>query len=149
MATRCRRRLPAGSGRSDRIPQRLSRGAGAGNGPPFNSQSTTWWRDAFGLLYLPTTRSFRMTDIYRSLVAQRIARANCWHVLFHLPNVRQVRNKHDFMQDIAAEIDGYLHNKRLIRAFADLDIQTENPFIPNALRLCYATMTEMGLVERR
>ena len=40
---------------------------------PFNSQNTTWWREAFPLLYLPLHCSFRMTDIWRSFVAQRIA----------------------------------------------------------------------------
>src|SRR6202035_3103353 len=40
---------------------------------PFNSQNTTWWSDAFPLLYLPVNCSFRMTDIWRSFVAQRIA----------------------------------------------------------------------------
>lgn len=40
---------------------------------PFNSQNTTWWKKAFPLLYLPSYCSFRMTDIWRSFVAQRIA----------------------------------------------------------------------------
>src|SRR5438270_335676 len=33
---------------------------------PFNSQNTTWTREAFPLLYLPSYCSFRMTDIWRS-----------------------------------------------------------------------------------
>src|ERR1051326_6868832 len=33
---------------------------------PFNSQNTTWWSDAFPLLYLPSSCTFRMTDIWRS-----------------------------------------------------------------------------------
>ncbi len=43
---------------------------------PFNSQNTTWWADAFPLLYLPAYCTFRMTDIWRSFVAQRIAWEN-------------------------------------------------------------------------
>jgi hypothetical protein len=38
---------------------------------PFNSQSTWWFTPAFALMYLPSTCTFRMTDIWRSLVAQR------------------------------------------------------------------------------
>jgi hypothetical protein len=38
---------------------------------PFNSQSTWWWPSVFPLLYLPSHCSFRMTDIWRSFVAQR------------------------------------------------------------------------------
>ena len=39
---------------------------------PFNSQNTTFFESAFPLLYLPARCSFRMTDIWRSFVAQRI-----------------------------------------------------------------------------
>ena len=45
---------------------------GAGTWCPFNSQNTTWFRAAFPLLYLPSYCSFRMTDIWRSFVTQRI-----------------------------------------------------------------------------
>ncbi|MBV5271274.1 MAG: DUF288 domain-containing protein, partial [Afipia sp.] len=47
---------------------------------PFNSQNTTWWKEAAPLLYLPSFCSFRMTDIWRSFVAQRIAWENGWHI---------------------------------------------------------------------
>ena len=39
---------------------------------PFNSQSTWWFRNAFALLYLPSLVSFRVTDIWRSLIAQEM-----------------------------------------------------------------------------
>jgi hypothetical protein len=38
---------------------------------PFNSQSTWWWPEAYPLLYLPSYCTFRMTDIWRSFIAQR------------------------------------------------------------------------------
>src|SRR6185369_482513 len=38
---------------------------------PFNSQSTWWFPKAYPLMYLPVYASFRMTDIWRSFVAQR------------------------------------------------------------------------------
>src|SRR6185369_7426051 len=50
---------------------------------PFNSQNTTWFKQAFPLLYLPSYCSFRMTDIWRSFIAQRICAANGWYILFH------------------------------------------------------------------
>ena len=67
---------------------------------PFNSQNTAWWRDAFPLLYLPAYCSFRMTDIWRSFVAQRIAWANDWSVLFHAANVWQERNEHNLIANL-------------------------------------------------
>ena len=48
---------------------------------PFNSQNTTWWPDAYELLYLPSYCSFRMTDIWRSFIAQRTAWLNNWAFL--------------------------------------------------------------------
>ena len=39
---------------------------------PFNSQNTVWHKSVFPLMYLPSMCSFRLTDIYRSYVAQRI-----------------------------------------------------------------------------
>jgi hypothetical protein len=49
-----------------------------GNWCPFNSQNTTWFPEAYLLLYLPSYCSFRMTDIWRSFVAQRIAWTCNW-----------------------------------------------------------------------
>ncbi len=54
-----------------RADRRVALGKGAWC--PFNSQNTTWWPEAFPLLYLPSYCSFRMTDIWRSFVAQRVA----------------------------------------------------------------------------
>ena len=55
----------------------------------------------YPLLYLPAYCSFRMTDIWRSFVAQRIAWENGWRLLFHGPTMEQERNVHDLMKDFA------------------------------------------------
>ena len=44
-----------------------------------------------------------MTDIWRSFVAQRIAWANGWAILFHEPTVWQDRNEHNLMRDFRDE----------------------------------------------
>jgi hypothetical protein len=89
---------------------------------PFNSQNTRWWPAAYPLMYLPSYCSFRMTDIWRSFVAQRIAQANEWSVLFRGPTVVQERNRHDLLADFRDEIPGYLNNERLVDALAALDL---------------------------
>jgi hypothetical protein len=53
---------------------------GEGSWCPFNSQNTTWFAEAFPLLYLPSTCTFRMTDIWRSFIAQRIAWTCGWPI---------------------------------------------------------------------
>jgi hypothetical protein len=38
-----------------------------GSWSPFNSQNTMWWKYAAPLMYLPSYRNFRITDIWRSV----------------------------------------------------------------------------------
>lgn len=113
---------------------------------PFNSQNTAWWPDAYPLLYLPATCSFRMTDIWRSFVAQRIAWVNGWSVLFHEPTVTQARNDHNLMRDFEDEVPGYLHNRAIAARLAGLDLVAGVDAIADNLRACYAALAEMELV---
>jgi hypothetical protein len=116
---------------------------------PFNSQNTTWWRDAFPILYLPTYCSFRMTDIWRSFVAQRIAWANGWGVLFHEPTVWQERNEHNLMRDFKDEVPGYLNNGPIGEALAKLSLQPGLDKLNDNLRLCYEEMVRMKVVGEK
>lgn len=120
----------------------------AGTWCPFNSQNTTWWPDAYGLLYLPAYCSFRMTDIWRSFVAQRICWENGWHVLFHGPSVWQDRNAHDLMKDFAEEVPGYLHNDRIRKTLEDLDLPGGPDRIGENLRRCYRALVGLEVVGR-
>lgn len=80
---------------------------------PFNSQNTLFYTSAFPLLYLPCHVSFRMTDIWRSFVAQRALWMFNRKIAFHSSTVKQVRNQHDLMRDFADEVSGYLDNKKI------------------------------------
>jgi len=120
---------------------------GQGTWCPFNSQNTTFWRDAFPLLYLPSYCSFRMTDIWRSFVAERICWENGWSVLFHEPTVRQERNVHDLMRDFADEIPGYLNNRRICDLLAGLSMKPGLASIPDNMRIAYAALADIGLVD--
>ena len=119
---------------------------GDGTWCPFNSQNTTWWRDAFPLLYLPAYCSFRMTDIWRSFVAQRIAWANGWSILFHEPTVWQERNEHNLMRDFRDEVPGYLHNAAICDALASLPVKGGVVNLSSDLRLCYEKLVEQKWV---
>src|ERR1700691_4694073 len=88
---------------------------------PFNSQNTTWFKEAFPLLYLPYYCSFRMTDIWRSFVAQRIAWTCGWPVLFHQSTMRQERNDHNLMNDFRDEISGYNNNALICNSLKELN----------------------------
>jgi hypothetical protein len=112
---------------------------------PFNSQNTIWYRKAFPLLYLPSHCSFRMTDIWRSLVSQRIAWANGWSILFRSPTVWQERNEHNLLRDFQDEVAGYLNNAKIGAALQGMTMGTG---IADNLVACYRMLIDMGLVEQ-
>ncbi|MDD1529852.1 DUF288 domain-containing protein [Bradyrhizobium sp. WBOS7] len=119
---------------------------GVGAWVPFNSQNTSWWQSAFPLMYLPSYCNFRVTDIWRSLIAQRIAWANGWHILFHGPTVWQDRNEHDLMKDFEDEIPGYLNNDRIRGMLEDLPIAGGLDYISLNVRRCYQALVDRELV---
>jgi hypothetical protein len=122
---------------------------GRGSVCPFNSQNTTWFSQAFALLYLPSYCSFRMTDIWRSFVAQRIAFENEWAVLFHEPTVYQDRNEHDLMKDFADELPGYMNNSRIYKELESLELEAGEEKITANLIKCYQKLIELGLVDAK
>jgi hypothetical protein len=115
---------------------------------PFNSQNTTWWADAFPLTYLPAYCSFRMTDIWRSFVAQRICWEQGWGVLFHEPTVWQERNEHSLLRDFRDEVPGYLHNAAICEALDALKLAPGVERLGENLLACYERLVEMSLVGR-
>jgi hypothetical protein len=123
----------------------LARGAWC----PFNSQNTTWFPEAFPLLYLPSYCSFRVTDIWRALVAQRICWENEWNVLFHHATVYQARNDHDLMRDFAEEVPAYLHNRRIAETLDSLSLRRGGVAVLENLLCCYEALIRIGVVDRQ
>lgn len=113
---------------------------------PFNSQNTTWLEPAFPLLYLPSFCSFRMTDIWRSYVAQRICWENGWNVLFHNATVRQERNEHDILKDFNDEVIGYSNNRAICAKLDALELAPGREHILPNMRKCYAEFIATGLI---
>lgn len=114
---------------------------------PFNSQNTTFFQDAFPLLYLPAHCSFRMTDIWRSFVAQRVMHAMGMGILFHGPTVWQERNDHNLDRDFADELPGYTNNAAIREALCQLDLKPDTS-IRNMMEICYETLIRHGWVGR-
>ena len=107
---------------------------------PFNSQSTWWWPETYPLMYLPSYCSFRMTDIWRSFIAQRCLWELGYGLVFHAPEVVQERNEHDLMRDFTDEVDGYLRNKELVRILADLALKPGHGRQGENLLHCYKAL---------
>jgi len=121
---------------------------GAGSYCPFNSQNTLWWDDAFPLLYLPSHVSFRMTDIWRSYVAQVCLFRAGHHLAFREATVFQDRNAHDLMRDFRDEVAGYLNNLRIVPMLEALDLSPAPEDMGENLRVCYRALVEAGIVPQ-
>lgn len=80
---------------------------------PFNSQNTVFFHQALPLLYLPHFVTFRMTDIWRSFVAQCALWPFDAHIAFHSSTAKQLRNEHNLIQDFEQEVPGYLDNRNI------------------------------------
>jgi hypothetical protein len=121
---------------------------GNGSWCPFNSQNTTWFKEAFPLMYLPTRCNFRMTDIWRSFIAQRIAWVNGWNILFSNATVYQQRNEHNLLKDFEDEIPGYLNNRMICEKLMRLELQAGTAHIFENMVKCYETFIENGLIDQ-
>jgi hypothetical protein len=132
------------------LPVRFDHGAApvvlaSDNWCPFNSQNTWWHRSIAVLAYLPAHCSFRMTDIWRSFVAQRCLWAMGQRVCFVAPTVRQARNEHNLLRDFEDEVPGYLQNEKIRKVLQACALQGK----PEAdLMACYRALADAAILSR-
>ena len=116
---------------------------------PFNSQSTWWWSDVYPLMYLPSFCSFRMTDIWRSFVAQRCLWEIGGRLSFHGSEVVQLRNPHNLLRDFVDEIPGYSRNDELVKVLEDQPLERGLDAVSTNLIRCYETLVRRGFFPAR
>jgi hypothetical protein len=85
---------------------------GEGSFVPCNSQNTFHHATSYPLLYLPSSVTFRYTDILRGIVAQPILWAAGLRLGYMDATVFQQRNEHDLMKDFESEVPMYLTIQR-------------------------------------
>ena len=120
---------------------------GEGAWCPFNSQNTVFFPEVYPLLYLPATCSFRMTDIWRSFIAQRVLWTCGWNLSFHSATVVQDRNEHNLLRDFEDEISGYLGNGKIIDLLGSLSLKSGQENLRANLELCYSEMIQHGFFK--
>lgn len=120
-----------------------------GSWAPFNSQSTWWFPQCYGMLYMPTMAYCprRMPDIYRGWVAQRCLWELGHGLVFHASEVIQERNEHNLLVDFRDEVGGYLNVDRLIGELEDLQLASGEAAVLDNVRLCYERLCEKGLID--
>lgn len=113
---------------------------------PFNSQNTTWWPEAWVFLYLPSFCNFRLTDIWRSFVAQSYLLRNGFAISFHASDIWQYRNPHDLLKDFQDEVPGYLHNAEIMELLDSIPCdEGQDAF----LRKSYGSLAKTGLIGQQ
>jgi len=112
---------------------------------PFNTQNTKVRKELFPLLYLPSTVTFRYTDILRGLVAQPLMWEYGYHLGFSEATVTQVRNPHDYFKDFISEIPMFLTGEKVID-FVSASIKP-GASLPDNLFSSYEALLREKIVE--
>jgi hypothetical protein len=82
---------------------------------PFNTQNTVFYYESFWGLMIPSTTSFRVCDIWRSYIVQRLLWDLDLRLCFTSPTAVQERNEHNLFKDFYDEQDLYLKSGSLIQ----------------------------------
>lgn len=108
---------------------------------PFNTQNTFWIDPSmFYALYLPTTVTFRYTDILRGFVALFQLWKNNKTIKFTFPTAYQKRNEHDLQKDYESEVPMYDTAQQVV------DLLTANP--DSTLIEMYSILAENNIVDK-
>lgn len=120
-----------------------------GAATPFNSQSTVWYDGSLPFLYLPSFVNFRMTDIWRSYVAQVCLWAKDERIAYRGKGVYQERNEHNLFDDFVDELVGYERNDEIMAALVKLKLSSEPRDADANLLSCYVELNRLGVVPSR
>jgi len=112
---------------------------------PINSQTTWWHSSVYQLMYLPSTCTFRLTDILRGFVAWRILLERNESISFHSPVVRQDRNEHDLLRDFSEETGLFLHSDNIANDLLSLDLVGQS--ISEQLITCYKSLEKRQVIS--
>jgi len=112
----------------------------------FNSQNTIWLdTELFPLLYLPSTVSFRFTDILRGYVAQAVINASSKSWGFYQATAYQDRNVHNLMSDFRSEISMYSNMDEIFHIIYD-SCKIKHSISDN-LTNCYSALYKNDFVD--
>jgi hypothetical protein len=115
---------------------------------PFNSQATSFRRELISLMYLPITCSFRMTDIWRSFVFQRILRETNFSLVYFQATVFQDRNEHNLLSDFALEVPGYLQNAQIAKLLDETELKFGELYYHENLQKLYSVLVKEGFLDK-
>lgn len=112
---------------------------------PINTQNTFWNKEAFLLMYIPSTVASRVCDIYRGYIAQRLLWELGFNLLILSPSVSQNRNPHDYLKDLAEEVPLYTTIHYFINALEEVTLHGS---IEDKLVQIYEALILKGLIRQ-
>lgn len=113
---------------------------------PFNSQNTTWRKTMIPYAYLPSTVTFRFTDILRGYITQRCLWEYNLHLGFHEATVYQERNVHDLMKDFESELPCYTQTEKVVDILENLSLTKD--YESNLMKI-YTALYKQNYVDKK
>lgn len=107
---------------------------------PFNTQNTIFLRSTFWGLYLPCTTPFRVCDIWRGYIVQRLLWDIGHSLCFTKPTAIQNRNYHNCLADFHDECDLYLKAGALVNFLTSW--KDDAPLLDERMLALVKTLTE-------
>lgn len=113
---------------------------------PVNTQSTFSHPPAYPLLYFPVTVEYRVGDIYRGYIAQRILWEMGANLLFTYPVAgTSKRNPHDTSLDLALEIPNFIKIIKLTEVLDSLSL-SKDPLV--SLLKVYKELVKRNFLQK-
>jgi hypothetical protein len=115
---------------------------------PYNAQATLHFQRAFWALFLPVTVQGRVSDIWRSYIAQRLFWDCGLSVGFSSrPLVVQDRNPHDLIKDLSAEDDLYKRGEQLVDFLSSWKSDADS--LMNRIQELYIALYERDYIQKK
>lgn len=70
-------------------------------------------------MLIPCSVSFRYCDILRGIITNVILKQTDNYMMYTSPNVIQVRNDHNLIDDFKSEFEMYIHNVKILEYIED------------------------------
>ncbi len=113
----------------------------------FNTQNTFWINpDIFISILIPCTVSFRYCDILRGLITNIILKKTDNYMMYTSPNVIQIRNEHNLINDFKSEYEMYIHNETILNFIENDTINITD--IKKLLQIIYNNLLVNGVITQ-